>query len=301
MGKITLPLLAACMLQVLLAAGAEASTVRASASYSFPGPPGSVSYDFRDENSSTISGTTVSAVADIASATYSPYATTIEGHASASASESDLKAGASLSINNFDTSIVGEGIFISANAFLNDSYTTSSLTDLYASPIFQLTGSLVTSSPDVSATASLYSYQLGGYLFSETATTTPLPVDGIFTPTSAILIPAGGFLSTNLSLSTSIETSIPPLVDGGNYSADVDFTGTLSLLGIALFEDAGMTIPILEGVTVQSSNHNPISVIPVPGVSAVPLPPAAWLFASALAGLAGLRRRGKSLFFARAG
>ena len=288
-------LLAAVLLQFALLATAQAVTLDAFASYNMPGSPNGTSFfgnasDCESDepagcgvDSGYVASASVSALE-----TYAPQTTTADVLSSASASRTDLRATATLQLNAFDPTIEGQGFFVDTLARLFDNYTADAGTDLFASPVFRITGNLQSTSPDVGAQISFFSPQLGGSLFSQQGTPVLTSIDRVIAP-GPIVLSASSPNPLDIRLSANIETFGTSSL-AGDYTAIVDFGGTVSLLGFALFEDAGMTRPILGGVTVSGSSGNIIPVIAMPDMSVVPLPAAAWLFLTALAGLLGFAR-----------
>lgn len=286
MGKIgwKLILLSAC--QLFIAGDAFAFRVIADAGYSLPAVPGGVSFDESDRNLSTLPGTSVSALANTV-ASYAPLATSVGVLAQSSASASDIKAGATLVIEDFDPAIRGEGFFVNASARLEDTYTTSSLESVFGSPVFGLTGDLFSSSSEIVSNLHFYVPQLGGTVFIQSGTSVPDSVNTMLTP-SAIALSAPTFFSFQLYTSVEISgTDIAP----GDYTGYADFYSTVSLLGFALFEDEAMTRPIVDGITVTNGAGEVVPLVDIGAPNPVPLPAAAWLFATALIGLLGLKRR----------
>ena len=288
-------LLAAVLLQFALLATAQAVTLDAFASYNMPGSPNGTSFfgnasDCESDepagcgvDSGYVASASVSALE-----TYAPLATTADVLSSASASRTDLRATATLQLNAFDPAIEGQGYFVDTFARLFDFYSSDAARDLFASPVFRVTGNLQSTSPDVFTQIDFSSPQLGGSLFARQGTPVLTAFDRIVAP-GAIILSASSPNPLDLRLAASVATfGTSSLL--GDYTAIVDFGGTISLLGFALFEDAGMTRPVLDGVTVSGSSGNSIPVIALPGMSPVPLPAAAWLFLTALAGLLGFAR-----------
>ena len=272
------------LLQLFVINTSQAVTLTATYGISLPPPPGGVSIDDSGFVRSTSAATPASAGNTI-NASYYPLATVIDATATATASATDLKAGATFNMTGFDTSILGEGFFINALAIISDTYTTTSAMDLFASPIFQLSGDLTSSSSEFTSSVNFFSTQYGS-LFSQTSTSasTP-PINTIIMPTA---MPITGSIFLDFRLNTSVErtnTAIP----AGDYMASADFTGTVNFLGFALFEDAEMTIPILSGVDILNGDGMAVPIISAP--SAVPVPAAFWLFLSGLSLFIPLKRK----------
>jgi hypothetical protein len=277
-------LLVLCTVHFFQIPDAAAARVIATASYGLPPPPGGLSFD----DSQRVTEATP-AIADAQVNTfvnYTPLGTTIGALALSSASATDLKARASLAITAFDPDIVGEGFYVNASARMDDTYTLSGLIDVYASPVFHLDGELFSDTSYLTSRVHFYSNQFGT-LFEQNGTPIPTPVDQPIIGDATLF---SGSRFFDFTLYASVErndTDIP----AGDYTAYADFSSTVSLLGFALFEDAAMSKPIVDGVTVTGSDGQAIQVLDLTTLNAVPVPAAVWLFCSAVVGLIGLGRR----------
>lgn len=276
-----------CALQFLLVPEAFAVRVNASASYSLPPPPGGTSFRYGEFNSSVVPGETVSAQASTTEL-YLPLATAVSALALSSASASDIKAGASLVIEDFDQLILGDGFFVDSSASLEDTYTTSSLSDVFGSPVFHITGDLLSDSSAISSNVHFFSTQLGGTVFRQFAAPEVISIDETLIP-EAVAMSTPTFFS--FELLTTVESGSTDTFLPGDYTAYADFSSTISLLGFALFEDQAMTRPVLDGVTITNSAGESVPLITLSSPNPVPLPAAAWFFGTALIGLFGFNRR----------
>lgn len=288
-----------CALQFLLVPEAFAATVFASASYFLPPPQGSTTpYRYGEFNSSVVPGETVSAQANTTEF-YRPLgvplgvpATAVSAVALSSASASDITASASLVIEVFDQDFPhGEGFFVDSSARLEDTYTTSSLADVFGSPVFHLTGDLFSDSGAIRSHVQFFSPQLGGTVFMQFDTPEVISIDEMLIP-EAVAMSTPTFFSFDLF--TTVESESTGTFLPGNYTTYADFSSTVSLLGFALFEDQAMTRPVLDGVTVTNSAGETVPLINLSSPNPVPLPAAAWFFGTALIGLFGFGRRRKA-------
>jgi len=283
---ITLAIL--CAIQLAQIPDVAAARVIASASYGLPPPPGGISFD---DSEFVIKTTPLSAMAQVNTIElYNPLAMSVGALALSSASATDLKARASLVIENFDPSVLGEGFFVNSSARLDDTFTMSGLSDAYASPVFHLDGELFSDSSYLASTVRFYSNQFGT-MFERSGTPVPIPIDQ---PIVADAVAFSGSRFFDFTLYASVErngTDIP----AGDYTAYADFSSTISLLGFALFEDVAMTRPIVDGVTVTGSSGEAIPILDLSTPNLVPVPAAVWLFGTALVGLIGCRRRKSTL------
>jgi hypothetical protein len=282
-----------CALQFLLVPEAFAATVFASASYWLPPPQGSTTpINYGEFNSSDDPGATVSAQANT-TVLYRPpnvpLGTAVSALALSSASASDITAGASLVVEDFDQDFPdGEGFFVDARAKLDDTYTTSSLVEIFGSPIFHLSGDLLSDSSVITSNVHFFSTQLGGTLFRQFSAPEVISIDEMVIP-EAVAMSTPTFFSFDLF--TTVESPSTDTFLPGDYTTYADFSSTVSLLGFALFEDQAMTMPVLDGVTVTNSAGETVPLINLSSPNPVPLPAAVWLFGTALIGFIGYSRR----------
>jgi hypothetical protein len=280
-------LLVSCLALLLAALPRDAAALTLTANTSINAgmtyiPEGSTTDSGQTFTETVVDGTPPEAFAAIAidfTTGTDGFLTQIGGTGHALASVAALRVATSMDIDAYDPAITGEGVFAFASARYFDTYTLEAGAPgtLYLQPLFALDGSVASSG----APASTLTFTLRYFSFSALVGAEVVlrrvraPTDGSFIAVNELvagpLIPGadGALAEVDLRLLASTDLPLGTPLAAGSHDGFVDFDGTATFFGFALFEDAGGTVPYTGPASITGQDGRPVTVIPEPGSAAL--------------------------------
>ena len=163
--------------------------------------------------------------------------------------------------------------------FYSDVVTLTALEMLYLTPVYHLAGTIsVSGGMEASLSLSMNFFSnTAGPVFTELARF-QAPADGSFLDIdqqamapAAFAVTPGDFIEVRPQLNAQVMADTQALA-AGDHGGTVDFAQTATLLGFALFADEAMTIPVLDGVAIDSEagfSYDIVSGVPEPSTLAL--------------------------------